>query len=114
VKPQNDLEGVLQDVHWAVGSFGYFPSYALGAVMAAQFFESLREAVPDIEAQIARGEFGGLIGWLRENVHGHGARVSTQELLKLSTGKPLSATAALRYLESKYLGDESVVGSAAA
>ena len=46
VKPQNDLEGVLQDVHWAVGSFGYFPSYALGAVMAAQFFEALRESVP--------------------------------------------------------------------
>jgi carboxypeptidase Taq len=114
VKPQTDLEGVLQDVHWAVGSFGYFPSYALGAVMAAQFFEALREAVPDIEAQIARGEFAGLITWLRENVHSQGARVSTQELLKLSTGKPLSAVAALRYLESKYLGDESVVGSAAA
>ena len=50
IKPQNDLEGVLQDVHWAVGSFGYFPSYALGAVMAAQFFEALREAVPDVDA----------------------------------------------------------------
>ena len=72
VKPQNDLEGVLQDVHWAVGSFGYFPSYALGAVMAAQFYEALREAVPDVDAQIARGEFSGLMGWLRENVHGHG------------------------------------------
>ena len=114
VKPQNDLEGVLQDVHWAVGSFGYFPSYALGAVMAAQFYEALREAVPDIEEQIARGDFGGLMGWLRENVHGQGARVSTQELLKLATGKPLSAAAALRYLESKYLEPESVVGSAAA
>ena len=59
VKPASDLEGVLQDVHWAVGSFGYFPSYALGAVMAAQFYEALRDAVPDIDAQIARGEFGG-------------------------------------------------------
>jgi carboxypeptidase Taq len=114
VKPQSDLEGVLQDVHWAVGSFGYFPSYGLGAVMAAQFYEALREAVPDVETQIGRGEFGGLMGWLRENVHGHGARVTTQELLKLSTGKPLSAVAALRYLEAKYLEPESVVGSAAA
>jgi len=114
VKPQTDLEGVLQDVHWAVGSFGYFPSYALGAVMAAQFYESLHEAVPDVETQIARGEFAGLMGWLRENVHGHGARITTQELLKLATGKPLSATSALRYLEAKYLGSESVVGSAAA
>ena len=100
---------MLQDVHWAVGSFGYFPSYALGAVMAAQFFEALREAVPDVEAQIARGDFAGLMGWLRENVHGQGARVSAQELLKLATGKPLSAAAALRYLESKYL--EPRIGS---
>jgi carboxypeptidase Taq len=114
LKPASDLEGVLQDVHWAVGSFGYFPSYALGAVMAAQFSEALRIAVPDIDEQIARGEFGGLMGWLRENVHGQGARVSAQELLKQATGKPLSAASALRYLESKYLISEPVVGSAAA
>ena len=112
--PASDLEGVLQDVHWAVGSFGYFPSYALGAVMAAQFFEALRAAVPDIDEQIAHGQFGGLMGWLRENVHGQGARVSAQELLKQATGKPLSAASALRYLESKYLVSEPVVGSAAA
>jgi carboxypeptidase Taq len=97
-----------------VGSFGYFPSYALGAVMAAQFYEALNESVPDVQEQIARGDFGGLMGWLRQNVHGQGARVSAQELLKLSTGKPLSAVAALRYLETKYLDSEPVVGSAAA
>jgi carboxypeptidase Taq len=119
LKPANDVEGVLQDVHWAVGSFGYFPSYALGAVMAAQFFEALRDAVPQVEQQIARGDFSGLMGWLRENVHGQGARVSAQELLKLATGKPLSAASALRYLETKYLDSEPVakepiVGSAAA
>ena len=99
---------------WAVGSFGYFPSYALGAVMAAQFYDAVRESVPDVEHQIARGDFSGLMGWLRQNVHGQGARVSAQELLKLSTGKPLSAASALRYLESKYLEPETVVGSAAA
>ena len=113
IKPQNDLEGVLQDVHWAVGSFGYFPSYALGSVMAAQFFEALRQSVPDVEGQIARGDFSGLMGWLRENVHRQGARVSPQELLKNATGKPLTAAAALRYLEGKYLEDQAV-GSAAA
>src|SRR3954465_13007339 len=112
LKPQNDLEGVLQDVHWAVGSFGYFPSYALGAVMAARFYDALSESVPDVEQQIARGEFGGFMGWLRQNVHGQGARISAQELLKQSPGKPLSAAAALRYLESKYLEPETVVGSA--
>jgi len=114
VKPRNDLEGVLQDVHWAVGSFGYFPSYALGAVMAAQFYEAMREAVPDVESQIALGEFSGVIGWLRENVHQQGARVTAQELLENATGKPLTATSALRYLEAKYLISEPAVGSAAA
>ncbi len=114
VKPKNDLEGCLQDVHWAVGSFGYFPSYALGAVMAAQFYESLRESVPEVDVQIAQGQFGGLMGWLHENVHGLGAKVSAQELLKLSTGKPLTAVAALRYLESKYLGPEADIDSAPA
>jgi carboxypeptidase Taq len=112
-KPRNDLEGVLQDVHWAVGSFGYFPSYALGAVMAAQFFEAMRQSVPDVEGQIARGDFSGLMGWLRKNVHSQGARISAQELLKNATGKPLSAATALRYLEGKYL-DDRAVGSAAA
>ncbi len=114
VKPQTDLEGVLQDVHWAVGSFGYFPSYALGAVMAAQFYDAMSGAVPELEQQIARGDFSGLMGWLRENVHGQGALMSAQDLLKSSTGKPLSAASALRYLEAKYLEPESVVGSAAA
>jgi carboxypeptidase Taq len=111
LQPKGDVEGVLQDVHWAVGSFGYFPSYALGAVMAAQFFEALREAVPDVDRQIARGEFSGLMGWLRENVHSVGARVSAQELLKQATGKPLSAAAALRYLEAKYLEPETGTAS---
>jgi carboxypeptidase Taq len=114
IKPKDDREGVLQDVHWAVGSFGYFPSYALGAVMAAQFYEALRAAVPEVDEQIARGEFSGLMGWLRENVHSQGARMSAQDLLKHATGKPLSATPALRYLEGKYLEDESLIGSAAA
>jgi carboxypeptidase Taq len=114
VKPQSDREGVLQDVHWAVGSFGYFPSYALGAVIAAQFHEAMRSALPDLDEQIARGEFAGLIGWLRQHVHSVGASVSAQDLIKNATGKPLSAAAALRYLESKYLEPESVLGSAAA
>ena len=114
LRPQSDVEGVLQDVHWAVGSFGYFPSYALGAVMAAQFYEALRESVPDVDQQISRGDFSGLMGWLRQNVHAVGARVGAQELLKLATGKPLTAASALRYLESKYLEPETVVGSAAA
>ncbi|MGD9599446.1 MAG: carboxypeptidase M32 [Steroidobacteraceae bacterium] len=113
VRPATHQEGCLQDIHWAVGSFGYFPSYALGATIAAQLYEKLRSDVAGLDEQIARGEFGGLFGWLREHVHGLGARVSTQELLKLATGKPLTAAASLRYLEGKYLEDPESRSAAA-
>jgi carboxypeptidase Taq len=103
VRPAGAAEGCLQDIHWALGSFGYFPSYVLGAVIAAQLWDSLRAALPDLEQQIARGEFNGLFGWLRENVHGVGAKVSVKALMKDATGQPLSASALLRYLEHKYL-----------
>jgi carboxypeptidase Taq len=112
IRPGNDLEGCLQDIHWAVGSFGYFPSYALGAVIAAQLHESLRNEVPTLDEQIARGEFGGLFDWLRANVHGVGAKVTVHELMKTATSKPLSATSFVRYVESKYL--EGATNSAAA
>src|SRR5215469_5836980 len=112
IRPSNDVEGVLQDIHWAVGSFGYFPSYALGAVIAAQLYESLRGEVSALDEQLARGEFGGLFGWLRTHVHSMGAKVPVQELLKAATGKPLAATGFLRYVESKYL--ESTASSVAA
>jgi carboxypeptidase Taq len=114
VKPANDIEGCLQDVHWAVGSFGYFPSYAVGYAMAAQFYERIRDAVPELDEQLARGEFAGLFGWLREHVHSLGARVTAHELVKLATGKPLGAAASLRYLESKYLGQSTPESSIAA
>src|ERR1700761_2791823 len=105
IRPSNAMEGCLQDIHWALGSFGYFPSYALGAVIAAQLWESMRVRIPDIEQQIARGEFEGLFGWLREHVHGLGAKVGVNELVKDATDQPLSANALLRYLEAKYLED---------
>src|SRR5215510_10432493 len=112
IRPSNDGEGCLQDIHWAVGSFGYFPSYALGAVIAAQLHESLRTDVPALDEQIARGEFSGLFGWLRTNVHGVGAKVTVHELLKAATGKPLGATSFVRYAENKYL--EGAANSVAA
>lgn len=103
VRPANDAEGCLQDVHWAVGSFGYFPSYAIGSVIAAQLHETLRAERPELDAEIAAGQFGGLFSWLRENVHGLGASLSTPELIRKATDKPLSAGAWLRYIEGKYL-----------
>ena len=77
-----------------MGSFGYFPSYALGAVIAVQLIESLRNDVHDLDEQLARGDFSGLFGWLRSHVHAQGARLTLQELpLPEATGKTLSAGA---------------------
>jgi carboxypeptidase Taq len=100
----SDAEGCLQDIHWAVGHFGYFPSYALGAVIAGQLNEALRAARPQLDTEIAAGQFGGVLDWLRDNVHGIGARLPVKDLIKEATGKPLTAAPYLRYLESKYLG----------
>ncbi|HTT01544.1 MAG TPA: carboxypeptidase M32 [Steroidobacteraceae bacterium] len=112
IRPANDAEGCLQDIHWAVGSFGYFPSYALGAVIAVQLYESLRNDVRDLDGQIAYGEFDGLFAWLREHVHSVGARVSVHELLKDATGKTLSSVPFLRYLEGKYLEGAASIAAA--
>ena len=112
IRPSNDADGCLQDIHWAVGSFGYFPSYALGAVIAAQLYETLRADVPELDEQLALGDYSGLFGWLRSQVHGLGAKVPVQDLLKAATGRTLSAVPFVRYVESKYL--ESAQNIAAA
>ena len=106
LQPVNDAEGCLQDVHWAVGNFGYFPSYVLGGLIAAQLYEKLRSDLPDLDGEVAAGRFGALIGWLRENVHRYGASLDSQELIAQATGKPLSAAPWLRYAEAKYLEEE--------
>ena len=77
VVPPTDREGCLQDIHWPGGAFGYFPCYTLGAMMAAQLSEALRAALPDLDREIARGEFRPLLGWLRANVHGQGSLLDT-------------------------------------
>lgn len=102
-QPADDTQGCLQDIHWAHGAFGYFPSYVIGAAIASQLFESLRAQTPDLDAQVAGGDFSGLREWLGAHVHGHGARLSMQDLMKAATGRQLSATAALRHLETKYV-----------
>ena len=107
VEPTDDAQGVLQDAHWAGAAFGYFPLYMVGAAIAAQLHEGLRRDVPDLDAEIERGNFQGLIGWLRSGVHGQGARLPLQDLVRDATGRPLSAAAALRHLERKYLDRES-------
>ncbi len=105
LRADKDAEGCLQDIHWAVGHFGYFPSYAIGAVIAGQLNEALRAARPALDQELGSGDFAGVLAWLRDNVHAIGARLPVKELIREATDKPLTAAAYLRYLESKYLGD---------
>jgi carboxypeptidase Taq len=94
-------EGVLQDIHWSMGAIGYFPTYTLGNLYAAQLWDALRAELPDLDDQLRRGEFGGLLGWLRTSVHAHGRRYTAPELCERTTGRPLSHEPLLRYLEGK-------------
>lgn len=95
--------GVMQDVHWYQGSIGYFPTYALGNVYGAMMIETAKQAIPNLYDQVRRGEFSGLLGWLKENVHKHGMRYRGPELVKHITGEAPVATPFVNYLKSKHL-----------
>jgi len=103
IAPANDREGCLQDIHWYDGIWGYFPTYTLGALIAAQLFEAAREAMPDVLGAIAQGEFTPLFGWLREKVHSKGSLLSTAELVETATGRPLGTASFERHLHDRYL-----------
>lgn len=98
IRPDDDRDGVLQDIHWAMGLFGYFPTYALGSMMAAQLYEAAERDLGDLEEQFAAGDFAPLLGWLRENVHRHGARFTAPELMTRVTGGPPTSEPLLRHL----------------
>ena len=97
----DDAQGCLQDVHWAFGLFGYFPTYCLGNLYAAQLWEAAQRALPSLADDIARGEFKPLRAWLAEHVHAHGRRYRAAELCERATGAPLSADPLMRQLEAK-------------
>jgi carboxypeptidase Taq len=100
VRPTSVADGVLQDIHWAMGAIGYFPTYTLGNLVAAQLFDAATEAIDDLPSRIAAGDFQPLLAWLRENVHQHGRRLSADELVKRATGAPLSSEPFLAYLRT--------------
>jgi carboxypeptidase Taq len=104
IVPASDREGVLQDIHWYEGHWGYFPTYTLGALIAAQLFAATRAAIPGLDEAIGRGEFVPLLGWLRDNVHARGSLLSTAELVQAATGAPLGTAAFERHLRQRYLG----------
>jgi len=97
----DDRRGCLQDVHWSFGLIGYFPTYTLGNLYAAQFWETIQEQIPDLDKQIAKGKFLELKDWLNQNIHKHGRRYLASELCKKVTGKELSADPLLRHLTAK-------------
>jgi carboxypeptidase Taq len=102
VVPPSDREGVLQDVHWSTGSIGYFPTYLLGTLMAAQIWNTLQKQTPDVKEKIAGGELLPIREWLRENIHRWGGVYQTNDLLKNVTGEPLNPDYFLKYLEDKF------------
>ena len=103
VTPPSDRDGCLQDIHWYDGAWGYFPTYTLGALIAAQLFAALGEALPDVTDRVGRGEFAAVFDWLRARIHGKGSLLSTADLVQEATGAPLGTTAFERHLRERYL-----------
>ncbi len=99
----NFRDGCMQDVHWPAGLFGYFPTYTLGAMTAAQLFAAARRALPEVSGQIARGDFAPLDGWLREHIWSRGSLRTTPELVTEATGAPLATESFKRHLRARYL-----------
>ena len=101
----NDRLGCLQDIHWPAGAWGYFPTYTLGAMMAAQLFQAARRTVPDLLPALSVGDFGPLRSWLRAHVHAKGSLLTTEELLIAATGRPLETGVFRAHLRERY-GDQ--------
>ncbi|MDX6664540.1 MAG: carboxypeptidase Taq, partial [Solirubrobacteraceae bacterium] len=91
IEVPSDRLGVLQDIHWSFGAFGYFPTYALGTLLAAQIWDVARAELPDLDAQLEAGDLAPLRAWLGEKVHRHGRRLEPRELIRSATGRELSA-----------------------
>jgi len=102
IEPATDRDGVLQDVHWSAGLFGYFPTYTIGSMIAAQLYAAALRDIPDLEKSIAKGDCKPLLSWLRERIHNHGRRYSTKELVRRATGKEPCADDYVAYLAKKF------------
>lgn len=103
IRPPNDTLGCLQDIHWYDGAWGYFPTYTLGAMAAAQLFQAAVVSDTAIPDGIMHGDFAPLLQWLRTNVHGQGSLLSTRDLMTRATGRPLHARAFKEHLQNRYL-----------
>ena len=101
----DDAHGCLQDIHWPSGAWGYFPTYTLGAVTAAQLFQAACAATPEIPGRLAVGDFAPLVAWLRREVHEKGSSLSTAEIVTAATGRPLEVEPYLAHLRRRYVGE---------
>ncbi|HLR38002.1 MAG TPA: carboxypeptidase M32 [Chitinophagaceae bacterium] len=99
---QDDKSGVLQDIHWCHGGFGYFPTYSLGSFYAAQFYQTAIQQIPDLEREIAQGNFDKILHWLRTNIHQYGSLYKSEELCKRVTGTTLDFNFFMNYAQKKY------------
>jgi carboxypeptidase Taq len=102
ITPRNDAEGCLQDVHWSMGSIGYFPTYSMGNLLSYQIWAALQRDIPNTSELMAAGNFAPILGWLRDNLYSQGKRYAPKELIKRVTGKPMGAADYLAGLEAKY------------
>lgn len=100
VRPESVADGVLQDIHWAMGGIGYFPTYTLGNLIAAQLFDAAGESIDDLPGKISAGDFAPLLDWLRENVHQHGRSLSADQIVERATGRALSSEPFLKHLRA--------------
>lgn len=102
ITPSQDADGVLQDVHWSMGAFGYFPTYTLGNLYSVQFFEQAKLEIPQLDEQIAAGQLVPLRHWLEQKIHRWGRMFTPDHLARRVTGNGVSPEPFLRYLEAKY------------
>ncbi|OPZ55974.1 MAG: putative metalloprotease YpwA [Synergistetes bacterium ADurb.Bin520] len=100
--PKTDAQGVLQDIHWSLGAIGYFPTYALGNLYAAQFYAALRRDLPDMDDRLSRRDMAPILEWLRIHIHLPGASRTAADLVRDATGAPLDPSFFIRYLSEKY------------
>ena len=102
IEVPSDSQGVLQDIHWSHGSFGYFPTYTIGSFYAAQFYNQASKEILDIDAKILKGDMSDLLIWLREKIHIHGQRFDAKDLCKKITGEELNFKYFMKYAQEKY------------
>ncbi|MGC8638547.1 MAG: carboxypeptidase M32, partial [Isosphaeraceae bacterium] len=102
IVPENDRDGCLQDIHWAAGLWGYFPTYTLGNLYAAQLWDRARRDSPGLDGEFARGNFRDLLAWLREKIHRHGQRYRPRKLVELATGQALDTGPLVASFQRKF------------